>query len=121
MERVQDEETRQLLLDDAQVVDSSLNHINDLLRSMLDVQRAKSGHIKMNMTATDLLHDVLEPAAAILCVRGARVDIQTTCRPSNLAAVTDHLRLKQIILNLYVYLLTTPFEKAPSIVFPAEV
>lgn len=102
MAKVEDEETRQLILGDTQVVDSSLNYINDLLRSMLDINRAKSGLIKINNTPTDILHDILEPAAAILCVRGARVELKTECTKENLGVYTDRLRLKQIILNLSI-------------------
>lgn len=118
MEKVRDEETRQLLLDDAQVVDSSLNYINDLLRSMLDVQRAKSGQIKVNLAPTDVLHDVLDPAAAILCVRGARVDVLTEC-PPDLVVLTDQLRLKQIVLNLSIN--ATKFVQTGYIKLKAEI
>lgn len=68
---------------------------------MLDLQRAKNGRIKMNNNFTDILRDILEPAAAILCVRGTRVNILTEC-PQDLFVSIDQLRLKQIILNLAV-------------------
>lgn len=100
-EMINDEETRKIILEDAHIVESSLNYINDLLRSMLDINRARSGRIKVNNAPTDILHDILEPAAAILCVRGTRVEVTTEC-PRDLAVSTDQLRLKQVILNLAI-------------------
>jgi len=100
-EMVRVDETRTIILDDARIIESSLTYINDLLRSMLDINRARSGRIQVNNTPTDVLHDILEPAAAILCVRGARVQVLTEC-PPDLAVWTDQLRLKQIILNLAI-------------------
>ena len=93
------ENTRRLLLDDITIVDSSLNFINDLLRSMLDINRCGDKQIKIENHAADVLRDVLEPAAAILCSRSTKVDIITEC-PPELVVSTDSLRLKQIVLNL---------------------
>eukprot|EP00977_Amphora_coffeiformis_P000608 scaffold134_cov94-Amphora_coffeaeformis.AAC.14 len=101
-EMVQGDETRKAILDDAHIVESSLNYINDLLRSMLDINLARSGLIQINHAPTDVLHDIIEPAAAILCVRGTRVEVLTECYPKDLAVSTDQLRLKQIILNLAI-------------------
>jgi len=98
---VDSEETRATLLEDVHVVDGSLSYINDLLRSMLDMNKAASGNIRIDETPTDILRDVLEPSAAILCMRGARVDISTD-GPADLLVETDRLRLKQIVLNLSI-------------------
>jgi CheY-like chemotaxis protein len=98
-EFVQDEESRQILLEDSRVVESSLNYINDLLRSMLDINRAKCGRLRVSNSPTDILHDVLEPAAAILCIRGTSVEVTIDC-PEDLIVETDQLRLKQVCLNL---------------------
>lgn len=93
---VQDPKIRRLLLDDSRVVESSLNYINDLLRSMLDINRAKSGRLRVNDAPTDVLHDILKPVAAILCLRGDGVEVTTQC-PAELVVSTDQLRLKQVL------------------------
>lgn len=95
-ERVKDEETRQLLLDDTNTIDSSLNYINDLLRSMLDMNKAQDGKITLDEGPADVLRDILQPVKAILCKRGAQVDVEAV-GPSDLVVMTDKLRLKQII------------------------
>ena len=100
-EKIECEDTRDMLLDDVKIVDSSLQYINDLLRSMLDMNRAANGQIKIDSSPTDILRDVLEPSAAILCMRGAKVSIETDA-PPDLFVATDRLRLKQIVLNLSV-------------------
>lgn len=102
-ERIKDDEVRRVLNHDIRIAESSLNFINELLRNMLDINRATNHQIKINVTPSDLLRDILEPAASILCMRVAKesVKISTDC-PSDLIVSTDQLRLKQIILNLAV-------------------
>jgi signal transduction histidine kinase/CheY-like chemotaxis protein len=99
LEFVDTESTRKLILDDAHIVDSSLNYINDLLRSMLDI--AANGKLETNTHPTNILRDVLEPAAAALSVRNTSVEVLTDC-PVNLVVHADQLRLKQIIMNLSI-------------------
>lgn len=101
LELVDTESTRKLILDDAHIVDSSLNYINDLLRSMLDINRAANGKLKTNIHPTDILRDILEPAAAALSVRNASVEVLIDC-PAGLVVSADQLRLKQIIMNLSI-------------------
>ena len=66
-----------------------------------DINRATNRRLKINMSPTDLLRDILEPAGGILCLRGSKeaVKILTDC-PPDLIVETDKLRLKQIICNL---------------------
>jgi CheY-like chemotaxis protein len=102
-EKIPDPATQKLLMDDIHITESSLDFINELLRNMLDINRAVQHNIEIHEEPTNLLKDILEPTAAILCNRvgsGVKVEILTDCEPSDLVVVTDQLRLKQIILNL---------------------
>lgn len=86
--------------EDIGIIDQSLQFVNDLLRNMLDMHRAKSKQMQVTMAPTDLLHDVLEPVAGMLRrVRNNRVQILVDC-PENMFVITDALRLKQVVLNL---------------------
>lgn len=97
---VPSEESRSLIKSDINVIDSSLQFVNELLRNMLDLHRTQNGHeIKLHLVPTDVLSDILEPVSTILFMRGAAVEIQLDC-PKNLYIKTDRMRLKQICLNL---------------------
>ena len=98
-ERVDDPETKQALLDDVQILDSSLQYINDLLRNMLDIHRTASKKMKLDEGLTDVLQEIFEPVTAILCVKQNKAKIIVDC-PENLVVVVDRLRVKQIRLNL---------------------
>ena len=90
-----DAETRRYVREDIEVVHSSLNFINDFLRSMLDIHRATGNKIKVHKTPTDVLKDVLEPVSTILYKRAASYDVQVVC-PMNMVVMTDAIRLKQV-------------------------
>ena len=94
-----DEEARQQARDDVGVIESALTFVNDLLRNMLDMHRAADKQLKVSKSATDVLHDVLEPVHAMLHQKRDRVELIIECTP-NLYVMTDSLRLKQVILNL---------------------
>lgn len=96
---VPDAENREAIKSDIQVMDSSLQFVNELLRNMLDLHRSSDKVMKLHMEPTDVLQDVLEPVASILFMRGAKVEILVDC-PQNLIIDADCIRLKQIILNL---------------------
>jgi signal transduction histidine kinase len=101
-EQVEDQNTRIALMDDIDILDNSLNYINDLLRNMLDIHRTKNKEFKLKCEPTDVLTELLEPAKAILRVRGAKakIVIQAECEP-NLIVNIDRLRAQQqILLNL---------------------
>jgi signal transduction histidine kinase len=93
------EESRITTREDVEIIENSLHFVNDLLRNMLDMHRAASKQLKVNMVPTDILHDILEPVESILYQRRGEVHVSVEC-PPNLFAVTDRLRLKQIMLNL---------------------
>jgi len=84
--------------EDVVIIDTSLSFINDLLRSMLDMHRAADKQMQLDLAPIDMLHDVLEPVAAMLHNRqcdGGILDIQVNC-PEGLCILGDCLRLKQV-------------------------
>mmetsp|Transcript_6122 Transcript_6122/g.11095 ORF Transcript_6122/g.11095 Transcript_6122/m.11095 type:complete len:862 (+) Transcript_6122:40-2625(+) len=93
-------ETRSTVQEDLRVMSASLQFINELLRNMLDIHRSAS-HMQIVLSPTDILHDILEPVASILFMRGASsaVQVQVEC-PKDLVCEADRMRLKQIVLNL---------------------
>jgi two-component system sensor histidine kinase/response regulator len=94
-----DEESRKTVREDIGIIGSSLQFINDLLRNMLDMHRATSSQMTIEMSPTDLLRDILDPVATMLHRRGDDFEIVVDCE-KNLIVQTDRMRLKQIILNL---------------------
>ena len=95
------EETRETILTDLNIIDASLQFVNDLLRNMLDVQRAACHQLKIEKGPTDMIRDILEPVDAMLYRRGKQnVEVILDCPYPNLIVHSDRLRLKQVILNL---------------------
>jgi signal transduction histidine kinase len=93
------EEARKETREDIDIIDNALRFVNDLLRNMLDMHRAANKQLKVNMTPTDILHDVLESVHAMLPQRDTQFEVQVEC-PVGLVVMTDRLRLKQVFLNL---------------------
>jgi CheY-like chemotaxis protein len=85
--------------EDLSVIGSSLKYINDLLRNMLDMHKIASNELHVELSPTNLRHDVLDTVQGLLYNRGENVKVEVIC-PENLAVMTDRIRLKQIILNL---------------------
>ena len=85
--------------EDINVIENGLCFINDLLRNILDMNRASSGQLSIHKKPTDIYNDVLMPVSAMLNRRGAPVEIIVNC-PNDLIVNTDPLRLKQVVLNL---------------------
>lgn len=92
-------EQKQETREDVGIIDNALRFVNDLLRNMLDMHRAANKQLKVNMTPTDILHDILEPVSAMLPQRDTKFEIQVECK-EGLVVMTDRLRLKQVCLNL---------------------
>ena len=88
-----------MVREDVHVVESSLQFVNDLLRSMLDLHRAKSRQLVIEYSPTDMKSDILEPVATMIYRRDEGFEVELDC-PDDLVFLTDRLRLKQIILNL---------------------
>lgn len=84
------------------IIDNSLNFINDLLRNMLDLHRASSKQLNLDTRLTDLYNDVLKPVDSMLYRRGSKTDVKVIleCNPRFLFVNSDPLRLKQVMLNL---------------------
>lgn len=93
------EATKETTAQDVAIIDNSLKFVNDLLRTMLDIHRAADKQLSLTMVPTDILVDVLKPVEGMLVQKGNKVKVSVDC-PPDLFAVTDCLRLKQIILNL---------------------
>ncbi len=94
-----DPSSRTMVREDVQIIETSLNHVNDLLRSMLDLHRAKSDQLMLEWLPTDMRRDILESVATMLYRRDEEFDVIVEC-PNDLVFSTDRLRLKQIVLNL---------------------
>ena len=62
------EEQRQETREDVSIIDNALRFVNDLLRNMLDMHRAANKQLKVNMTPTDILTDVLESVFMLCCL-----------------------------------------------------
>jgi len=93
------EESRKAVREDVHIIESSLKFINDLLRSMLDLHRAKSDQLTLEFSPTDIKRDILEPAASMLYQRDAMFSVEVHCH-ENMLVMVDSLRLKQVVLNL---------------------
>jgi signal transduction histidine kinase len=86
---------------DVQVISNALFFINDLLRNMLDMHRATSQQLVVNLVSVDtgILHDILEPVQSILYLREQSVHVHIECG-NDIFAIADKLRLKQVLINL---------------------
>lgn len=96
---LKDEESKISVREDVHIMESSLQFINDLLRSMLDLHRARSAQLSLEFVPTDIKRDILDPVASMLYHRDSMFEVQVIC-PDNLIVSVDRLRLKQIVLNL---------------------
>jgi len=87
------------VLDDINIIQNSLNFINDLLRSLLDMQKVKDKQVKLVNTPTDLMKDIFEPVRTILSRQETAYKVILDC-PQQLVVMVDRMRLKQILMNL---------------------
>lgn len=92
-------ELLQSIRDDVRIIDQNLSFVNDLLRDMLDMHRAKSNQLPIELSRGDILKDIFEPVGSMLYGRGHAFKVEIVC-PPQLIIMTDKLRLKQIFLNL---------------------
>ena len=93
------DKSRKSVREDVGIIDCSLQFINDLLRNMLDMHRALSNQLNIELSPVDVLSDVFEPAASMLYQRDEDFELLIDC-PQNLVVKSDRLRLKQVVLNL---------------------
>jgi len=106
-------EKREEVLDDINIIDSSLNFINDLLRNMLDMQRAGSNQIHIERKPTDIMNDIFKPVEAMMHLRDSPFTVKMEINSGiqnegdedsedddQLVIMADPIRLKQVLLNL---------------------
>ncbi|KDP95112.1 histidine kinase, partial [Brevundimonas sp. EAKA] len=85
----------------ADVLVKTARQVEALAHDLLDVARAESGAVKVDLRPTDipgLLEDVRR--AAMLRSEAQSVDVQVVCEGDGLVAVADSQRLAQVIDNL---------------------
>ncbi|PZO03012.1 MAG: histidine kinase [Alphaproteobacteria bacterium] len=85
----------------ADVLVKTARQVEALAHDLLDVARAESGAVKVDLRPTDipgLLEDVRR--AAMLRSEAQSVDVQVVCEGDGLIAVADSQRLAQVIDNL---------------------
>ena len=87
------------IIEDVSVIRSSVSHINDLLRSMLDVNKVACQQMVLNSTTTDLYRDILEPVRTMINRRSNRFTVEVSA-PDDIILHIDKMRLKQVVLNL---------------------
>jgi signal transduction histidine kinase len=61
-----DSKSQKSVQEDVHIIGSSLRSLNDLPRSMLDMQKAQNSLLQLNISPTDVLRDILEPVATML-------------------------------------------------------
>jgi len=103
-------EKRKEVQQDVDIIDSSLHFINDLLRNMLDMQRAGSNQIYIERKPTDIMNDIFRPVEAMMHLRDApftvTMEVDSGLKSGDdgddeqLVVMTDSMRLKQVLLNL---------------------
>ncbi len=104
------DEKRKEVQDDIMIIDSSLHFINDLLRNMLDIQRAGSNQINIENKPTNIMDDIFQPVQAMLHLRDVPFKVILEVdngindgggeEGNQLVVMTDSMRLKQVMLNL---------------------
>mmetsp|Transcript_1931 Transcript_1931/g.3698 ORF Transcript_1931/g.3698 Transcript_1931/m.3698 type:complete len:950 (-) Transcript_1931:171-3020(-) len=89
--------------EDLAIVNHSLNYIDELLRTMLDIHRTESHHLKLHKRPLSIKHDVFLPVTSMLHQRSSngasKFCVVVDC-PDDLYVCADRLRLQQITLNL---------------------
>lgn len=85
--------------EDMNVINSSLQYINDLLRNMLDMHKVSSKQLRITLAPASLKQDIFEPVATMLYQKKYSFAVQVDC-PDSIIASVDRIRLKQIVLNL---------------------
>jgi len=84
---------------DVHIIETSLRFINELLRSILDMNRAQNNQMTLENEEVDVFHDLFEPVSSMIYKRDGAFEFLVEC-PENLIILGDKLRLQQVILNL---------------------
>jgi signal transduction histidine kinase/ActR/RegA family two-component response regulator len=96
---IKDPEAKKAVIEDVKIIDSSLRFINELLRSLLDCQKAAANQMTLDATCVDVNYDIFEPVKSMIYARDSNFTVVIEC-PQGLVVCADKLRLQQIILNL---------------------
>ena len=87
-------------LDYAQEIINAGRHLLDLINEVLDLSRIETGHLDLviePVSCPELLEESLSLVEPLATSMGIRMEIGTT---SNLTALADRVRLKQVLVNL---------------------
>ena len=96
---IPDEEVRRTIQADHKIITTSLDFIDDFVKSMLLLYRSSANQLEVERAPTNLYSSVLEPVKEILNTTNEYVQVTVDC-PEDLWIMTDAFRLKQILLNL---------------------
>jgi PAS domain S-box-containing protein len=92
-------ELRASLRADTYVISTSLDHIHQLLTSMLDLNKFLAGGLTLSPRQVNLENDIVEPVYVMFAHR-AEKSILSYEVPGDCYIEVDELRLKQILINL---------------------
>ena len=85
---------------DLGMVSTSIQFIEELLTSILDLHKFLEGKIVLQSARVSILHDVLEPVAAMLSTH-SRANVELSVVTDDpLWVNSDALKLKQVVMNL---------------------
>lgn len=68
---------------------------------MLDLHRASSNQLKLEISTVSIQDDILKPVESMLYSRGSNFDVVIDC-PPNLLIEADRIRLKQVSAGMFV-------------------
>lgn len=94
-----DDPSRISATDDLNVISSSINHVIDLLRGILEFHKSSANGLSLDVKPTDLLKDIFEPAKIFVHRKDDAFGFDIDC-PADLIVQTDPMRLRQVCLNL---------------------
>ncbi|GBG29136.1 Phytochrome [Hondaea fermentalgiana] len=87
------------VVNDLDVVRSSLSYIQELLTNVLDLNRHSTEAMTLCPRRTLVRDDVLEPIVTMLSYRNKELDISLEC-DRDMDVEVDSLRLKQVVMNV---------------------
>jgi signal transduction histidine kinase len=97
---LEDPKAKLAVIEDVKIIDSSLRFINELLRSLLDCQKAAANQMTLDVTCVDVNYDIFEPVKNMIYARDSNFTVVIDCPQGLVVCADKFLRLQQIILNL---------------------
>ncbi|CAK9003307.1 Autoinducer 2 sensor kinase/phosphatase LuxQ [Durusdinium trenchii] len=96
----EDTERNRGVLEDIQIVHTSLEYMSELLTNMFDLGRHESKEIELHASVFSIRDDILEPAVHMLSSRASgSLPVSMLC-PDALVVKADLMRLRQVIINI---------------------